>query len=377
MKKSAQWITGWRGLRVTIGGIILYAILSWLTNVFPLATSIGVDIRPGIAVPIFFGFAFGPVVGFLTGTLGNFLGDIASGYVAYPPHHPTGVLLTDILRGFLVNWEVGNGLIGLIPGLAALYYRRYLSFRDQLRSLFFAATGILVGIGFASFTDILIDPGMTFHQAFSGEFIPATKIDVINAAIIMPIVLFNYARLDQASGTWLRSRLMRRIALAIVVSAALPVALLGLFLAQLETGTRLDIVELIVRLGLTVVATLIFAVANATLVALSIVRPLLRLTEAAQLMEAGTYSREQAAGLKAIPLSDEISMLSRVFGRMAEEVIQREASLRRQVQELQIEIDQVKKERAVAEITNTEYFESLQQRARELRARTKPAGQTT
>jgi len=357
-------------------GVILYAGLSWLTNIFPLATGVGVDIRPGVAVPIFFGFAFGPIAGFVSGMFGNFLGDVASGYIAYPPDPTTGKLLTDVLRGFQVNWELGNGLIGLIPGLAALAYRRYFSVRDQLRALLFTVVGIAVGIGFAALTDILIDPGMTLQKTITESFVPATGVDVANAVILVPILLFNYARLDLRSGNWLRSGLMRRLCVAILISAALPVALLGLFLTQQETGSHIGAVDLTVRLGLTILATLMLAVANAALVGASISRPLLRLTRAAQLMEAGQYSRTQASELKAVDTGDEIGRLSRLFGRMAEEVIQREESLRRQVQELRIEIDHSKKAREVAEITGTEYFENLQRKARELRTRSNLASET-
>ena len=56
-----------------------------------------------------------------------------------------------------------------------------------------------------------------------------------------------------------------------------------------------------------------------------------------------------------------------VFQRMAREVYAREQSLRQQVQELRIQIDEAKKAREVAEITESDYFRSLSDRARHLR----------
>ena len=47
----------------------------------------------------------------------------------------------------------------------------------------------------------------------------------------------------------------------------------------------------------------------------------------------------------------------------------REASLRQQIEQLQIEIDEERQEKQVAEITETEYFQRLQQKAREIRKR--------
>ena len=48
---------------------------------------------------------------------------------------------------------------------------------------------------------------------------------------------------------------------------------------------------------------------------------------------------------------------------------QREQGLRQQIQELRVEIDDVRKAREVAEITETDYFRDLRQRARALRER--------
>lgn len=64
---------------------------------------------------------------------------------------------------------------------------------------------------------------------------------------------------------------------------------------------------------------------------------------------------------------DELGQLARVFGQMAHQVQIREAALRRQVQELRVEVDSARKTRDVSEITENEYFKSLQQRAKDLR----------
>jgi CRP-like cAMP-binding protein len=64
------------------------------------------------------------------------------------------------------------------------------------------------------------------------------------------------------------------------------------------------------------------------------------------------------------------------FFKMVEGVRKREESLKQQVQQLIIEIDEVKRHRAVKELTETEFFENLQataQRLREERAAKKAA----
>jgi hypothetical protein len=66
-----------------------------------------------------------------------------------------------------------------------------------------------------------------------------------------------------------------------------------------------------------------------------------------------------------------LARLAKVFGEMAIEVQAREEQLKRQVEELRIKIDEVKKAKQVAEITETEYFRRLREHAREMRERTK------
>jgi PAS domain S-box-containing protein len=63
-----------------------------------------------------------------------------------------------------------------------------------------------------------------------------------------------------------------------------------------------------------------------------------------------------------------VDILSRLAGLVLQASL-REQGLRREIEELRIEVDEVKKAHAVAEITGTEYFEHLQTRAREMRTR--------
>ena len=95
--------------------------------------------------------------------------------------------------------------------------------------------------------------------------------------------------------------------------------------------------------------------------------PVSRLTAAATALETHTFDPESLAEVTRRP--DELGHLARVFHRMALEVYAREQRLRQEVQQLRIEIDEAKKVRQVAEITETDYFQDLRQRAQALRAR--------
>jgi len=92
-----------------------------------------------------------------------------------------------------------------------------------------------------------------------------------------------------------------------------------------------------------------------------------RMTTAAAALEDGSYDPSSIADLT--ERYDPLGQLARAFQHMANEVLAREVSLREQVQALTIEIDQAKKERQVAEITETAYFRSLQEKVGRLRGR--------
>ena len=65
--------------------------------------------------------------------------------------------------------------------------------------------------------------------------------------------------------------------------------------------------------------------------------------------------------------TDELGKLAQVFKRMASEVYARTSKLKSQVQQLTIQIDQIKRKRQVDEVVGTEFFSEIQERARQLR----------
>jgi DNA-binding response OmpR family regulator len=95
-----------------------------------------------------------------------------------------------------------------------------------------------------------------------------------------------------------------------------------------------------------------------------------RVTEAAATVEDGNFMPQSLTSVAT--RDDELGRLARVFQRMALEVQAREQRLKQQIQELRIEIDEVKKAREVAEITETDYFQTLRDKAKALRRQLKP-----
>jgi HAMP domain-containing protein len=64
---------------------------------------------------------------------------------------------------------------------------------------------------------------------------------------------------------------------------------------------------------------------------------------------------------------DELGQLAQVFRAMAHEIQVRTQTLKEQVQQLRIEIDEAKRQQAVADIVESDYFKELQAKARTLR----------
>ncbi len=109
------------------------------------------------------------------------------------------------------------------------------------------------------------------------------------------------------------------------------------------------------------------------LITLGTTSSLRHLTQGSGRVAEGDYtSLSQGKGL----FADETSRLTETFNFMVDKVRGREESLKQQVQELQIIIDNEKKDKQVEEVTGSEFFQDLQSRARQMRRnRSTPAGE--
>ncbi len=89
------------------------------------------------------------------------------------------------------------------------------------------------------------------------------------------------------------------------------------------------------------------------------------ITAAAAAVEAGTFQCHTLDEVAA--RSDDLGQLARVFQRMTEQVRAREEKLKQQVEELRVEIDQSRRMQQVSEITKSDSFQQLKQKAKQLR----------
>jgi HAMP domain-containing protein len=145
---------------------------------------------------------------------------------------------------------------------------------------------------------------------------------------------------------------------------------IGATIVQLPIPQFREVLQQVLQLAILVAAgVLVVGVALSILLSRRVTRPVARLTAAARAVEAAQFDPEILAAVAA--RSDELGQLGRVFQRMAREVQLREQRLKQQVLELRIEIDEARKVKEVAEITETEYFQQLQKKARALRYRSR------
>ncbi len=249
-RENKAWEVGTREVVWMAIGAALYAVFSWLFNgtVFVVPSLSQVALRPAIAIPMFFGFTFGPVVGFFSGAVGNMFGDALTGF------------------GLSPHWSIGNGLVGFIAGLWMLFADKKKSMDTVLwvsgvlavltaalfflnpstpNGLYFDPTtgnfgqtpmtilagvailigfvlvlivrfvfgknediaaavtwgmlGNILGILFAALSDIFIN-GFSLVAAVVGEFLPAAGPNLIFAAILVPLLVVAYAAVRRQSG---------------------------------------------------------------------------------------------------------------------------------------------------------------------------------
>jgi len=98
--------------------------------------------------------------------------------------------------------------------------------------------------------------------------------------------------------------------------------------------------------------------------------PISSLASSAERIGEGDYDQD-IADMSVGMGRDELTVLADVFEIMIDKVHKREQNLRRQVEELRIQIDEKKRGEQVAEIVETEFFRDLRDKARTMRARGK------
>ncbi len=181
MERKKWYTFGTREVVFAALGAALYGVLSYLTNMLALPAAGNLAFRPAVCIPMFFGVAFGPLVGFISGFLGNIIGDFLSGW------------------GFWFWWDLGNGIMGLIPGFAYLFIKDFRSPRSLIIADVLSVLGVIVGMLLASLSEIFVS-GIDFRTAIVGYFVPAALTNIINGIILVPILMIAYDAIVARTG---------------------------------------------------------------------------------------------------------------------------------------------------------------------------------
>ena len=179
--KKSVWAFGTREVVFAAIGAALYGVLSYLTNILQIPGAANVSVRPAVSLVFFFGLAFGPWVGFFTGFVGNMLADLLSGY------------------GVWIWWDIGNGILGLLPGLLMPYMTTYRVLGDIVKAEISVFVASAVGMFLASLTELWVS-GATWAAVITANFLPAFITDIIWGLVLVPVLMVAYSAILNRSG---------------------------------------------------------------------------------------------------------------------------------------------------------------------------------
>lgn len=176
-RASSPWsTTAWTLVYAGIGALIMGFMNSLTYGIGIPGTE--VTVRPHYGILTFFGFAFGPIVGFLTGFLGNAIGDYLIGDYA----------IENAVKYW--HWSVANGLVGLIAGLFPFFMASRMTSTGNKAAIAAAASVVAVVLGFLFiFIELITQPQLGFNYILTVEYIPTVIANCIAAAIVTPILV--------------------------------------------------------------------------------------------------------------------------------------------------------------------------------------------
>jgi energy-coupling factor transport system substrate-specific component len=184
-RSEGTWSVTTRTIVYAAIGAALYAVFNFISFGFILPGTQEVSIRPHYGLLTFFGFAFGPIVGFLTGFVGNIVGDFLSGYGAFTSWH----------------WSLANGVAGLLAGVFGVALAGRATSTGS-RALWAAVAGVLATVlGFMLiFLGLIVTPEMSFNAILTTEYVPVVLANSIAAAVVTPILVLAWEPIREQLG---------------------------------------------------------------------------------------------------------------------------------------------------------------------------------
>jgi energy-coupling factor transport system substrate-specific component len=154
-------------------GAAIYGLMNFLTSDIGIPGT-EISVRPHFGILPFVGFAFGPIVGFTTGFVGNALGDILGGAGPLDFWH----------------WSVANGLVGFIAGLFPYVMATRMTTTASKAAVSAVAAVVAVAVGFLFiFVELIIQSELGFDYILQVEYLQTVITNSIAAAILTPILV--------------------------------------------------------------------------------------------------------------------------------------------------------------------------------------------
>ena len=169
-KNLDRWKFGPQQVVYSAIGASLYMVLQVAASFLHIPALQNVSIRPAAVIPMFFGVAFGPWVGLLSGLAGSLFGDLMS------------------QQGFWPWWCLGNGLMGFLPGLIWRDLRTYRDIRDILKVEGMLVVGAGVGMGLASLSEMWVSQ-LKFTETVTINFLPMFLSNTVTGLVLVPVLL--------------------------------------------------------------------------------------------------------------------------------------------------------------------------------------------
>jgi uncharacterized membrane protein len=180
ISRANMWEVTSRTIVYAAIGAALYGVLGLFQP--PIPGTGNVYIRPAYALVPFFGYAFGPIVGFFTGFVGNAVVDQLSGYGAFTAW----------------NWSIANGLAGLLAGIIPVALGTRFGSNKFVTAALVAALATIIGFVFV-FTDYWVFGTDPFTE-LTTSYIPVVITNLISAVILVPILVAVWGPIQEQIG---------------------------------------------------------------------------------------------------------------------------------------------------------------------------------
>lgn len=346
-KNKITWV-----LTVLVGAVLYGSLNTLLSHVLIPGAEI-ISLRPQLVIPVTVSLLLGPIPGGLIGLLGNFFGDLLSGY------------------GFSYwHWSLANFLIGFFPGMVRWFNIRSIKKVNEFGwVLIFIVLGNLAGLFEGFWIHHLLYREYSIRSILYEWYLPAVISNTFLLMLLMPpiLVICRYLKMN------IETRIMFYVLLfSILIISFYMIFSLAIDFQLIDNnrngGRELFSKMLITKIRWLGILLILIVLAGGFLgffFSKKYMQPLNLVVEAANRLKTGAWV--EGSRIEVSRATDDMNNLISVFNSMATEIHQREVLMKTAIRELEMKIDTAREEKLVSEITETEFFRNLEQKSKQLK----------